>query len=282
MSEMRLGVVIPAAGASGRYNSGAGEGVGGSVLGRRSKLDEDLGGRPVLQRAVELFTALPETAAVVVAGPFDDEAFGDFSLRHADRLSLLGAVLCRGGETYRWQTVKAALAHLPDDVTHIAVHDAARPITPRDLIERVLDAARSHAAVIPAVPVTDTVKRLDAERTMEVGGDPLAAILGAGGGGEKLRVVRETLERDGLVLVQTPQVFERGVLLRAYGQDGLGGTDDAGLVERLFRESGDDRAVVVVPGDARNLKLTTPDELPVLRALGGFRPPAERATHMKF
>ena len=93
---------------------------------------------------------------------------------------------------------------------------------------------------------------------------------------EARRVV-ETVPRDGLVLVQTPQVFEADLLRRAYAQEDLRGvTDDASVVERLGE------AVVVVDGDARNLKVTTPDDLALMRAVLGVKEPAKRPAHKQF
>jgi len=269
---MRICVIIPAAGASKRFSE-AGE---TDLIAPRSKLDEDLGGRPVLQRTVELFTKHDRVTSILVAGPFEDAAFADFSMRHADRLAMLGASLVRGGRTHRYETVKAALAHVPEDATHVAVHDAARPAASPELIDRVFETASRHDAVIPVIAAPDTVKRVGGEVEDDAGADPLAAILGAGGRKSTVRRVRETLDRGGLVLAQTPQVFARGLLVRAYAQADLTSTDDATLVERLGEP------VVTVEGDPRNLKITTPRDVPVVRAILGFRPPAERATHKKF
>ncbi|MEL6330702.1 MAG: 2-C-methyl-D-erythritol 4-phosphate cytidylyltransferase [Planctomycetota bacterium] len=270
---MKLAVIIPAAGAATRYRGGA-----DNILGGRHKLDEDLGGRPVLQRSIELFAKLDldgvDVLSIVVAGPAADEDFADFSLRHADRLQLLNAVLCRGGVTERYESVANALAEVPDEATHVAVHDAARPITPPEVIERVLRAAREHAAVVPGVPVADTLKRVGPEPE-ESEADPLDALL-TGGARSPARPVLGTVDRSELMAIQTPQVFEAGLLRRAYAQDELASTDDAGLVERLGE------TVVAVEGDPRNIKITRGHDLPVVRALGGFRPPAERASHKKF
>lgn len=269
---MQIAVIIPAAGTSSRFNSGP-EGL----LAPRCKLDEDMGGRPVLQRAVELFTNRPEVGAVIVAGPHDGEAFTRFELRHGDKLTLLGATLCRGGKSHRYETVRAALEHVPPTATHIAVHDAARPVTPSELIDRLFDLAARHNAVIPAVEIPDTIKRLGDEPVPDTPDDPAAAILGLGEDGPgDLRRVEQTLDRTGLVLAQTPQVFEAELLRRAYAQDDLDSTDDAGLVERLGEP------VVVTPGDPRNIKITRPADVPLARAIGGFKPPAGRATHKKF
>ncbi len=275
---MRLAVIIPAAGSSSRFRD-TNAADPGAIAGARSKLDEDLGGRPVLHRAVELFTELEPVGAIIVAGPHDPAAFEEFKRRHGDKLSILGVTVVPGGKTHRYETVGAALAHVPPDATHVLIHDGARPCTPSDLIERVLEAAALYPAVVPVVELTDTIKRLSAE-TREKPADPLAAILGgtdtSGGAADAIRPVVETVPRDGLGAVQTPQVFEAELIRRAYTQSNLDSTDDAQLVERLGEE------VVAVRGDARNIKLTHPADLTIARAILGFKPPSERPTHKKF
>ncbi|MEM0982889.1 MAG: 2-C-methyl-D-erythritol 4-phosphate cytidylyltransferase [Planctomycetota bacterium] len=275
---MNLAIILPAAGSSSRFNENAGP------LGiERRKLDEDLGGRPVLQRTVELFTKLDTLldddvtiGTILVAGPHDDETFSEFSFRHADKLALLGAKLIRGGPTYRYETVAAALEHVPGDATHIAVHDAARPVTDLKLIDRVIRAARTHAAVVPGVPASDTLKKLGEPLADDGPADPLDAILSAGGPSIAARPVESTLDRAGVYQIQTPQVFEVGLLRRAYAQDDLSSTDDAGLVERLGEQ------VVVVEGGPLNIKITRPRDLDLARAIGGFRKPDDRPSHKKF
>lgn len=261
---MNLAVIIPAAGASSRYAQAGG---------LRGKIDEDLGGRPVLQRTVELFANVDCVNAIIVAGPND--GYDEFVLRHGDKLGLMGVKLCRGGKVHRWETVKAALELVPKDATHIAVHDAARPLTPPELIERILAAAEKHPAVIPALDVPDTIKRASAQVQEDKDVDPLDAILG-GGSKTKLREVEGTVPRENLVMVQTPQVFEAGLLRRAYAQADLSSTDDAGLVERLGEP------VMIVEGDPRNLKITRPVDLHLVRLLGGFKGSEERAVHKRF
>jgi 2-C-methyl-D-erythritol 4-phosphate cytidylyltransferase len=299
---MNLAVIITAAGSSARYHDAAR--AAGAELGHRSKLDEDLGGRSVLLRSVELFASRPETRSIIVAAPHADDAFASFSRRHADALAILGCRVVRGGPRHRWESVRAALAALPTDATHVAVHDAARPGTPPELIDRVLDRAQHFPAVIPGVPVADTLRRTIPAPDMTRPADPLDAILGPSNepttsnalpssptpslldattntdprphlGHAPLRT-HGTIDRTGLVAVQTPQVFERSVLERAYENPDPTATDDAHLVERLGVP------VLVVPGDARNLKLTTPTDLMLLRALLGLRPPAERPNHLRF
>lgn len=283
-------VIIPAAGSSRRYQEGGGggggdpgAGVGGEGdLVSRSKLDEDLGGRPVLQRTVELFNKHPEVTSIVVAGPHDERAFDEFKARHGDKLAILGVTLCRGGKTHRYETVRSALEHVPENATHIAVHDAARPCASDALVERVFRACieDGHPAVVPGVDVSDTLKRVG-ERVEASRADPLAAILGGDSGvgvdkGGEARVIEETVDRAGLVAVQTPQIFEKDLLERAYSQDDLTSTDDSQLVERLGER------VVVVAGESGNIKITRKADLGLARAIMGVGKPKDRATHKRF
>jgi len=105
--------------------------------------------------------------------------------------------------------------------------------------------------------------------------DPLDAILGVGSK-TKLREVEGTVPRTNLVLVQTPQVFEAALLKRAYEQEDLSSTDDAGLIERLGVQ------VMIVEGDPRNQKITRAGDLAMIRLIGGFKGPQERAVHKRF
>ena len=133
-----------------------------------------------------------------------------------------------GGDT-RAASVRAALAEVPDDATVILVHDAARPFVSDDVIGRVLaPLSEGYDGAVPVVPVTDTVKRVR--------------------GGE----VVETVEREGLVVTQTPQAFLVASLRRAAAGEG---TDCASLVEQ---QGGRIRAV---EGDPRLLKVTSPEDL---------------------
>ncbi|MFG0282989.1 MAG: 2-C-methyl-D-erythritol 4-phosphate cytidylyltransferase [Phycisphaerales bacterium JB039] len=267
---MRFAIIIPAAGFSSRFA----DALGGEG---RSKLDEDLGGRPVLQRTVELFHKRDDVIQIVVAGPHADDAWEAFSQRHADKLAILGVTLCRGGQTHRYETVRAALAEIRDDATYIAVHDAARPCTPSEVIGRVFDAAAKFDAVIPAVEVGDTLKRVSEQEEAAAEADPIDAILGADPDDKpKARQVEATLDRTRLVAVQTPQVFKAELLRRAYGQDDLTSTDDAQLVERLGEP------VYVVDGDPRNIKITRPADVRLARSILGVSGPQGRPAHKRF
>lgn len=265
---MRLAVIIPAAGSGKRFAAGQEF--------PRSKLDEDLGGRPVLQRTIELFSNRDEPGFIIVAGPADSGEFEQFRSRHGDKLALLGVRLCQGGQ-HRYQSVQKALEAVPSDFTHIAVHDAARPCTPQELLDRLFDAAAKYPAVIPGIDVPDTLKRAGAQEETDRDIDPLDAILGsAGKANVRLRRVEETIDRARLVAVQTPQVFEAALLRRAYGQKDLRSTDDAQLVEHLGEP------VTIVEGDPRNIKITRPLDLVMARAVLGVRGPESKPAHKRF
>lgn len=271
---MDIAVIIPAAGASKRFSDSLTKEGLGDPFAARSKLDEDLGGRPVIQRTVELFTKLPEVRTIIVAGPHDPAAMEQFRFRHADKLGLLGAQICTGGKDHRYETVMNALKLVPASCTHVAVHDAARPCASLELIERVFAAAEHHPAVIPGVDVHDTLKRVS-ENYIDAPQDPLANILG--GGTKPLgRLVEQTVDRTRVVGVQTPQVFEFTLLKRAYAQQNLHSTDDAQLIERLGVP------VLVVPGESTNIKITRLEDVRLARAILGAKPGGERSASMRF
>ena len=248
---MKLAVIIPAAGASTRFGFG-------------DKLSQDLGGRAILLRAVEAFTKREETESIVVAAPPDD--IEGFKSRYGPQLSFHGASIVPGGKTERWESVKNALEAIPNDVSHVAVHDAARPNITPELLDRVLDAAAVHDAVIPAIRVASTLKRIGDEKVKSAEDDAIAdAILGnvdESTGTPAAHLVVETISRENVVAVQTPQVFAYDLFVKAYAQEDLSGaTDDAMLVEKLGEP------VVVVEGDPRNVKVTTADDLDFIRRL---------------
>ncbi|MDY7107247.1 MAG: 2-C-methyl-D-erythritol 4-phosphate cytidylyltransferase [Planctomycetota bacterium] len=266
---MNVCVIIPAAGRSRRF-------------GESDKLAQDLGGRALLIRTVELFAKRDEVRKIIVAGPPEPpEEYNAFRERYGATLGFHGAAVVPGGTTHRWETVKAALENVPEDVTHIAVHDAARPGADKALLDRVFEAAEVLDAVVPALEINATIKRLsaDVEEITPEEDDAIAdAILGdVGKATVKARQVVETIDRENLVEIQTPQVFRADLLRRAYAADDLSGvTDDASLVERLGEP------VHAVEGDVRNFKVTTPADLKLMRAVMGVKPPADRPVHKRF
>lgn len=161
-----------------------------------------------------------------------------------------GVDLVVAGGTTRSDSVRAALAAVPAEASVIIVHDAARPLATGGLFEAVVQAVAGGAdGAVPGLALTDTVKRVHGHRVIS------------------------TLDRSELVTVQTPQAFEASALRRAH-LAGVEATDDAALVEA----SGG--LVVVVPGERRNRKLTTPDDLEDLRhdVAQGFAEPVEDAS----
>ncbi len=278
---MRIAVIIPAAGVGHRFGAG-------------DKLAADFGGRPVLLRSVEPFTKREEVDAVVVAGPPDDlDSFRD---RYGAQLGFLGGTIVEGGRQERWETVQRALDAVPEGCTHVAIHDGARPLVDEETIGRVFEAGRSHEAVVPGIPVRDTLKRCGDEMFEAAERDATVdAILGLGeeepssllaelddvapAPGHQVagRRVESTVDRSGIWQVQTPQLFEIQLLRRAYAQGDPGGaTDDAMLVEQLGEP------VVMVEGDPRNLKITSPVDLEIARALAGLRRDDGRPVHKRF
>lgn len=184
-----------------------------------------LAGRPVAQWSVETCRSVAAGVILVVPEAADDDGLGSLG---ADRV-------VRGGDT-RSASVRAGLAVVPSDAAVIVVHDAARPLASVALFRLVVDAVANGAAgAICTIPVSDTIKAV--QRTHD-----------------GLDVVSRTIDRAGLVNVQTPQAFAAGVLRRAHRTQS-NATDDAALVEELGL------TVWSVPGDRRNFKLTTPDDL---------------------
>ena len=263
---MNVGVIIAAAGRGERF-------------GPTSKLDQDIGGRALLMRTVELFTKRDEVRTIVVAAPPD--TFEDFKAKYGATLGFHGATVVAGGREHRWETVRLALDAIPQECTHVAVHDAARPVAGAELLNRLFEAARTLPAVVPAVRITATIKRIG-DTSVNVAANPDDAladsILGdAGRPSIEACPVLETLDREGLAEIQTPQIFQADLLRRAYAQENLtGATDDAALVERLGE------TVHAVEGDVTNVKVTTSDDIRLVRAILGVRPPAERPAHKRF
>ncbi|MBL4700057.1 MAG: 2-C-methyl-D-erythritol 4-phosphate cytidylyltransferase [Phycisphaeraceae bacterium] len=201
-----------------------------------------------------------------------------------DTLGFHNITVIAGGKIERWETIKNALAAVNHQATHIAVHDAARPLVSREIIDRVLLAASDYDAVIPAVTCSATLKRTAAldpsENKSE--SDPLDAILGSAGKVQvNVRKVTQTVDRSNIALVQTPQVFKRELLTKAYAaiDDGQVSTqqitDDAGLVETLGQ------TVYVVEGDPINLKITEPADYDLAQIIASARKQNEAASLAK-
>jgi 2-C-methyl-D-erythritol 4-phosphate cytidylyltransferase len=202
--------------------AGAGERLGAQV----PKAFVYVAGRTLLEHAAARFLASTAIRDVVIAVP---DGFAGEAARHVP-----GATVLPGGVT-RQESVARALGAVADDVDAVLVHDVARAFVPVEMIGRVLAALADGAeAVVPVVPVTDTIRSCD-PRTDQLGG---------------------VVDRTKLRAMQTPQGFQRAVLTEAHEKGRtLQVTDDVALVEALGRR------VVAVPGDGRAFKITAPLDL---------------------
>ena len=193
-----------------------------------------LGGHPLVDWSCEAFQNHPRVDDIVLVLP-ETSAKADYVRRFPKIIDVVS------GGARRQDSVGAGVERL--DGRHmglVLVHDGARPLVPADVIDRVLAAAKKNGAAVPVICFEDTLKEIDGDR-----------------------VVR-TLERGRLGRVQTPQGFAYDLLRRALAaasEAGISGTDEASLVERLGE------TVAVVPGDPRNIKITTPLDLITAEAI---------------
>lgn len=206
------------------------------AAGRGERLGEDrpkafvrLGDLPLLAEPLRRLDACEWIDAVVIVAPPEWE---EPAILLAEEVGASKACACVAGGATRTDSVRAGVAEVPEDAAAILVHDAARPLLPDDLVQRLLEALAGGAdGAVPTLPVTDTIKRVSDG------------------------VVAETLERGELAAVQTPQAFVAPVLRRALARAGAEGTDCASLVEAAGGR------VVAVAGDERLLKVTTRADL---------------------
>lgn len=212
--------------------------AGGSGKRFKSKLPKSfvlLKGKPVIAHCLSVFEKSRLIDSVVIAGHKDhlgrfQKVCGSFKKAR---------IIVPGGIT-RSASVECGLAAVDADTDIVLVHDAARPLIDTGMIERLLGALLKSKAAIVAVPVKATIKKVNA----------------------KTLVVEETLRRDQLWDVQTPQAFHKDTLIKAHIRKFKGeATDDAMLVEQMGIK------VKVVMGDYRNIKITTPEDLDLAKGL---------------
>jgi len=212
----------------------AAAGRGERLAGPYPKAFAKLGGRPLLAESLERLDGSDWIEGIVVVVPAEWEEPAVLLAEEVGAGKVTLAV--PGGET-RADSVRAGLAEVPEEAAVVLVHDAARPLVPEGLVERlVLALGDGWDGAVPGLTVPDTLKRTDGE------------------------VIVETVDRSGLVAVQTPQAFVAGVLRRALAAGGEA-SDCAGFVERAGGR------VRVVPGDPRLVKVTTEADLAVAEAL---------------
>ncbi len=229
ISDTSVAAIVVAAGKGSRLDAGV----------RKQYLQ--IAGRSILSHTLARIDPCPQVASIHLAVPAADfEYCRRQILPEAD---LRCAVTLVAGGEERQNSVCNALEVLQDKTGLVAVHDGVRPLITPDLVTECVRCAAQSGACVPAIPADETIKKADTRRW-----------------------VTETVDRDGLWLVQTPQVFYTELLLRAHRQatrDGCSGTDDASLVERLGHR------VRLITGSKINIKITTASDLPIAEALLG-------------
>ena len=213
----------------------AAAGRGERLAGDRPKAFAKLGGRPLLAESLERLEGSEWVEAiVVVAAPEWEEP----SILLAEELGAGKVTACVTGGATREQSVRVGVAEVPDDAAVILVHDAARPLVPPEVVDRVLaPLGEGWDAAVPGLPVADTLKRATGN------------------------AVVETVDRTGLYAAQTPQAFLAEAFRRALAGGAGGATDCASLVEASGGR------IALVEGDPRLLKVTTPADLAIVEAL---------------
>ena len=210
--------------------AGRGERLGSD----RPKAFTRLGGRPLLAESLERLEGSDWIERIVIAAPPEWE---EPSILVAEEIAATKvSSVVTGGET-RSESVRLALEEVPDDAAVVLVHDAARPLLPEEVIERVVaPLGEGWDGAVPALPVADTVKRIDGDQVLE------------------------TLPRSELVAAQTPQAFVAQVLREALAGDVTSASDCASLVEARGGR------IKVVEGDRRLLKITDADDLALVES----------------
>ena len=232
----RFAVILPAAGRSTRFGDA-----------KQKKIHAELDGRAVWLRAADAFLGRDDVGQIIVAISPEDRDL--FDRRYGANVAFLGIKVVEGGAE-RHDTIAKALAAVDPSCDFVAVHDAARPCVTPEQVEAVFAAAIEHGAALLAVAMADTLKR--------VGPDGMTM---------------GTVPRAGLYGAQTPQVFRKDLLTRAYALRARLGepiTDDAQLVEALGHPC------AVVDGSPMNLKITTQADLRLAAAILKAQPKPER------
>jgi 2-C-methyl-D-erythritol 4-phosphate cytidylyltransferase len=232
----RFAVILPAAGRSSRFGDP-----------KLKKVFAEVDGRAVWLRSIEPFVNRDDVAQTIVVIDAADREL--FELKFRSNVAFMNIKVIDGGAE-RSDSVARALEVVDPACEFVAVHDAARPCLTPDLVEAVFAAAKEHGAALPGLPVSDTLKRVGADR-----------------------VATETVSRAGLYAVQTPQVFRRELLMRAYANRSRIGkdvTDDAQLVEAIAHPC------FVVEGSRWNIKITTRDDLRLAAAVLEAMPKPKR------
>jgi 2-C-methyl-D-erythritol 4-phosphate cytidylyltransferase len=234
-AQSTLGALREAEGAQTTWAILVAAGSGSRLGADRPKAFAALGDRPLLAESMERLDASEWIDAIVVAAP---PGWEEPAILLAEELVASKVAGVVAGGASRAESVRLALAEVPSEALVVLVHDAARPLVDDEVIARLLGRLGEGVdGVVPALPIGDTVKRVEHG------------------------LVLETVDRDALVTVQTPQAFVADRLRSAFAADLAGATDCASLVER------GGGSVAVVPGDPRLVKVTTRDDLALVSRL---------------
>ena len=210
--------------------AGSGVRLGGDV----PKAYQMLAGRPMVLRTLDRMFAARSVNAVVLVVAADEMERCTMLLQADEALRHRSWSLQSGGAT-RQQSAKRGLERVGTDCELVILHDAARPFVSAALVDRCVETAAEKGAVVVGLPVRDTIKEVSPERR-----------------------IQGTPERSSLWEIQTPQVFQRELILRAHERaerEGMLATDDAMVVERTGAP------VYVIEGERTNLKITVPEDL---------------------
>lgn len=221
---MKIAAIIPAAGQGKRLRA------------KKLKPFVLVAGVPILVHTIVNLKRSCRLEEIILVVPADQK--GDFR-KLLQRHRLNGIRMTVGGKT-RAESVRNGFEQISDRCDWVLVHDAARPLVSRTVVNRLIKGAKKSGAAIVAMPITSTVKRVDSNN----------------------RHILRTENREALYFAQTPQFFQRSLLAEQYqklGQKVLRATDEATLFD------GSRIKVIVVPGEARNIKVTTPEDMELLK-----------------
>ncbi len=223
----RVQAIVPAAGRGERFS------------GRIEKPYVLLGSVPMLVHTLRALERVPEVDSIILVVNRARKKWVQQKFLTQYRIQRIAEVII-GGKT-RMESVYAGLSCLATKTRWVLIHDGARPLVSPKVVSRLIQFAKRQGACCLGIRLKDTIKRVSQNS-----------------------LIQETVDRDQLRAIQTPQVFRRDWLVRAYQRalkEGYQGTDDAALVERLGIR------VKIVDGEERNIKITTPEDLVIARAL---------------
>lgn len=236
---MNIAVIICAAGSSKRFVKEQQH----KLEAAKKKQFSDVAGRPAFLRSIEFFANRNNVKQIIMSIPAEDEEL--FKITHGANLSFHGVKLCLGGSE-RFETVAKAISLVKDDIDIVAVHDAVRCCLTEKWLDDVFKLAEKTGAAMLACPVVATLKKVE--------------------NGE----IIQTVDRTGLFEAQTPQVFKKDLLKKAYANlenlDKSKISDDSQLVEALGHK------VAIVQTDSSNIKITTKADIAIAEAIIKSRP----------